>query len=379
MNLLPPDPSFMGQPSRPTIQPFRVLALDGGGIRGFYTATLLAGLLKHFELSGARPNLDLGKGFDLISGTSTGGILATALAHGIRPDIIAAFYREKGPEIFPERFPKLGLNWGVLKWAYQHLERPNASVDVLRTELINVFGTTTLQELWESRKIALTIPTISIQTYGPKVFKTPHLARLTHDRQVRLSDICLATSAAPLFFPLHRIGKANGYFREDLFVDGGLWANNPSLVGLLEAIEIIASGGVPRPIHIYSLGTCSGTADQRHLQANPQGGLITWRAGKDITELALTTSANAMNFMTQLLANALSTSGQPVTYARIPDPEMTSDQQASIGMDRVDPRAFDVMAQLAATNETRILSGMARPDHPDYRSFAEIFNNLPAR
>jgi hypothetical protein len=234
-----------------------------------------------------------------------------------------------------------------------------------------------MDDVWRARQIALTIPAVSIETYGPKVFKTPHLERLTHDRQVKLTDVCLATGAAPLYFPLHKIGEEQGYFRNDFFVDGGLWANNPSLVGLLEAIDILTANHQSRPIHIFSLGTCSGKVDQSHLRENPRGGLMTWNAGKDITELAIVTSANAMNFMTKLLANALSVSGPGVVYARIPDPEMTSDQQASLGLDKADPAAFEVMDQLAATNEARILSGMEDNSEPAYRSFANIFKSLP--
>jgi predicted acylesterase/phospholipase RssA len=366
-------------PEAAMLPPFRVLALDGGGIRGYYTAMLLVGLVRHFEVSTGRANLDLGKGFDLIAGTSTGGILAAALAHGVRPERISELYKTKGPAIFPERFPKLSMNLSTLKWAFRHWERPTASVTVLKVELERVFGQTTMDNLWANRKIALTIPSISVENYGPKVFKTPHLARLTHDRGLKLSDVCLATSAAPLLFPLHPIGRSTGYFRNDLFVDGGLWANNPSLVGLLEAIEILAAtSDQTRAIQIFSLGTCSGKVDQSHLKADPQGGLRTWNAGKDITELAVTTSANAMDFMSHLLAKALSASGRKVTYARIPDPEMTSVQQAALGMDRADDRAFEVMEQLAATNETRILSGIESPAAPAYRSFAEILINLPA-
>jgi predicted acylesterase/phospholipase RssA len=376
--IISPSSNLHDQSESPT-EPFRILALDGGGIRGYYTASLLAGLLRHFEISSGRANLDLGKGFDLISGTSTGGILGAALAHGVRPERIAEFYKVNGPTIFPEPFPKLGFDLNALKWALRHWNRPTGSVEILKRELERVFEKTTLETLWKERQIALTIPAVSIETYGPKVFKTPHRDKLTHDRQVKLSDVCLATSAAPLFFPLHQLGKSEGYFRNDFFVDGGLWANNPSLVGLLEAIDIIASGAGPRPIHIFSLGTCSGRVDQSHLKSNPQGGLKTWNVGKDITELALTTSANAMHFMTHLLANALSTSGQKVTYARIPDPEMTSEQQSSLAMDRTDQRAFDVMEQLAATNESRILSGMESDEEPAYRSFAAIFKRLPER
>jgi len=142
---------------------------------------------------------------------------------------------------------------------------------------------------------------------------------------------------------------------------------------------LVTSSTSLRPIHIFSLGTCSGKVDQSNLKSNPAGGLKTWNAGKDITELALITSANAMNFMTRLLASALSTSGREVVYARIPDPEMTSEQHSSLAMDRTDARAFDVMDQLAATNETRILSGAQTDVEPAYKRFAAIFRHLPER
>lgn len=356
-------------------RPLRVLALDGGGIRGFYTAQLLAGLLASFEKQrGAQ--LDLGKGFDLIVGTSTGGILAAGLASGKSPAQIAKLYRESGPDIFPRRLliPKgmvRKIAWVIRSWG-----RPASSQNALAEALVSIFGDRTLTEVWRERGIALAIPAVSIENYGPKVFKTPHDIQFTHDHCLRLVDVCLATSAAPLFFPLHRIGKPKGYFRDDLFVDGGLWANNPSLVGLIEAIEIISGGDAPRrPIHIFSLGTCAGTIDQSHLRANPGGGLKTWNAGKAITELTLTTSANAVDAMTGLLAHSLTTHGIPVTYARLPDPEMNSQQHAALGMDKADDEAFRTMEILASTNEARILSGMKKNAH--YQLFGEILHTLP--
>jgi hypothetical protein len=357
-------------------RPLRVLALDGGGIRGYYTAQVLAGLLASFEKQRGGVRLDLGKGFDLIAGTSTGGILAAGLAVGKSPGEIAQLYRQSGPEIFPRRFviPK-----GIIRkigWIARYWSRPVSSQSALEKGLTRVFGDDTLSDVWLERVIALAIPAVSIENYGPKVFKTPHARRFTHDPDLRLVDVCLATSAAPLFFPLHPINKAKGYFQDDLFVDGGLWANNPSLVGLIEAIEIISLGDAPgRPIRIFSLGTCAGPVDQSHLKSDSAGGLKTWNAGKDVTELTLATSANAVDAMAGLLAHSLTALGIPITYVRLLDPEMNSKQHAALGMDKADDEAFRTMDSLASTNQVRILSGMK--DDPRYQLFGEILRTLP--
>ncbi|MCB1092960.1 MAG: patatin-like phospholipase family protein [Verrucomicrobiae bacterium] len=85
--------------------PINVLTLDGGGMRGLYTASVLETLADRFAGSQARPSLDIGKGFDLIFGTSTGAILACGLAAGIDISTIKSLYRVKGPAIFPDPMP----------------------------------------------------------------------------------------------------------------------------------------------------------------------------------------------------------------------------------------------------------------------------------
>ncbi|MBS0631414.1 MAG: patatin-like phospholipase family protein [Verrucomicrobia bacterium] len=357
-------------------QPFRILALDGGGMRGYYTARLLARLQAHFETNRGSGPLDLGRGFDLIAGTSTGGILGCGIALGCRPEAIADLYFAEGSKIFRTRFPKLGLNLNLLAWVLKHWKKPTASAEALKAALEPVFGNVTLSKLWQERNVALVLPSISVESYGPKVFKTPHAPRFTHDRELKLVDVCLATGAAPLFFPLHPIGSKEHYNREDHFVDGGLWANNPALVGLIEAMEMQQTAGTRRPIQIFSFGTCGGIVDQSHLRANPEGGLQTWNFGKDVTELAVSSSAKGMDFMTRLLAKALSDTGWRVTYERIPDPEMTSDQQMALGLDKADPAAFEIMDRLAAANESRILSAI-QSHNPAYAYLAELFYALP--
>src|SRR5712692_9506401 len=86
-------------------RPFRIVSLDGGGMRGVYTATYLGELADAFARKRRIPALDVGKGFDLIAGTSTGGIVACALAAGIPLRAVVSLYQEHGRAIFPMKLP----------------------------------------------------------------------------------------------------------------------------------------------------------------------------------------------------------------------------------------------------------------------------------
>ena len=85
--------------------PFNILSLDGGGMRGLYSATVLRALSSRFTDSKVSNHLDIGKGFDLVVGTSTGAILAAAIAAGIPLSRITRLYEEAGPQIFRDSIP----------------------------------------------------------------------------------------------------------------------------------------------------------------------------------------------------------------------------------------------------------------------------------
>lgn len=85
------------------VRPYRVLSLDGGGMRGIYTAAFLDRLVTQFARTRGVDGLDLGKGFDLITGTSTGAIVGCALAVGRPMSEIVKMYRDHGRQIFPHR------------------------------------------------------------------------------------------------------------------------------------------------------------------------------------------------------------------------------------------------------------------------------------
>lgn len=195
---------------------YRILSLDGGGLRGLITARLLQQLNESAEIKNWLSQVDL------IAGTSTGGILALGIAANKTLDEMANLYLQKGPEIFDDsiwdNIRDLGKTVGA--------EYSNKS---LKKELNNIFGSQTLASL--TKKVA--IPTFDLdnedsdknkRTWKPKIFH--NFNGSDSDGAMLLADVALYTSAAPTYFP-----SANGY------IDGGVFANNPSLVALVQAIS----------------------------------------------------------------------------------------------------------------------------------------------
>src|SRR4051794_9401920 len=137
-----------------TARPFRVLSLDGGGMRGTYTATYLASLAGTFARRRDVPAIDVGAAFDLIVGTSTGGIIACALAFGLSPADLVTFYKKHGPAIFPRRLPQhAGVDLCVDIFARKGSLQSGATA--LEAALQERFGDATLAEVYEQRRIAL--------------------------------------------------------------------------------------------------------------------------------------------------------------------------------------------------------------------------------
>lgn len=203
---------------------FQVLAIDGGGLKGIFAAAALAGLGSDYDSR-------LTDHFDLIVGTSTGGIVALGLAAGLSAQQIVDFYLQHQDEIFPRRLlPRLRRVWSTYD--------PAPLVECLA----EAFGTMTLGE----SPIRLAIPSFDLTSNDVYLFRTPHFERLLRDKKERLVDVARATSAAPTFFPALDL-------RGVRLIDGGVWANNPSLVGVVEAAE--CCGGELGQIHLLNVGT----------------------------------------------------------------------------------------------------------------------------
>jgi hypothetical protein len=289
-------------------RPFRILSLDGGGLLGTFTAAFLADIE-------SRLGQPLASYFDLIAGTSTGGIIAAALAMGERAERIEKFYLERGPKIFrrcwelpdyatsgkPSKLSRM-LSYlfdpFLKKVGFDHfwLWYPKYDNADLRGALEEVFGDRTLEEAKYAR---LVIPAVDLTRGQTVVFKTPHLARLIRDRKYRVVDVVLSTTAAPTYFPHANIGEGSA------FVDGGLWANNPTMVGVAEAIEISEECRRPDIDPVFKLNDVQvlsiGTGKSPFFAAPPKGGAGTaWWAPR-IVNLVMASQAQGIDFQSRFL------------------------------------------------------------------------------
>lgn len=233
---------------------YRILSLDGGGIRGVLTARLLERIQEQLPWF-----MD---SIDLIAGTSTGGILALALASGKTPSEVREMYEELGTEVFrTERLPFQEL---------AQMVTAHYSNQPLHTLLQNVLDDKTLGDLKPNVLItSFQLDSKISQQERPRTwkakffhnFQTPDPAR--NDRKERAIDIAVRTSAAPTYFPLY-----------EGFVDGGVVANNPSMCALAQAIQDQTGGQRLTDIALFSVGT--GNFPHYLAEQNDSWGLFQW-------------------------------------------------------------------------------------------------------
>lgn len=223
----------------PALKPLRAICLDGGGYLGLATASFLAELERHFHVR-------IADTFDLFSGTSTGGIIALALAHGQSAAEIVELYRRLGRSVFNNRI----LGSRFFRW-WRGWVFARYSNKPLREALTSTFGDTTFGDIKARGKLAV-VPAFCLTTGSPRVFKTDHSPELTRDSGYYLRDVALATSAAPTYLPIVTITSPTSGAVEQ-FIDGGVYANNPTLLAFTEAVGYL--GRHPSDIQILSVAT----------------------------------------------------------------------------------------------------------------------------
>lgn len=225
----------------------KILSIDGGGLKGVFPASFLATV----EDAIGEPVADY---FDLIVGTSTGGIIAIGLGLGLSAREICDFYLQRGPEIFAgNRHARLLRQLGRAKYSPAPLERA----------LRDVFGDRLLGE----SRARLVIPSLNLETGEVNVFKTAHHERFVMDYKIPAVDVALATAAAPTYFPTYRSAAGTP------LIDGGLWANNPAGTAAVEALGVL--GWKPGDVQILSLG-CTTEPLRAHADRTARLGVNYW-------------------------------------------------------------------------------------------------------
>lgn len=238
----------------------RILSIDGGGIRGILPAAVLA--LCEDRFCDGRP---AGEFFDYISGTSTGGIIALGLSVGIPARDILAIYMDYGSEIFPPRrryrnrtMQRVQSTWHFLR----NLNRYRYEREALRRNLLATFK----GKLLGDAERRLVIP--SFDEYNEvHLFKTPHHVDYQRDWKETMLDVALSTSAAPTFFSTYKNGDRH-------FADGGVWANNPVMTALVDALACYEIDR--RDISILSLGCVESDFPFSQHQMS-RGGIWHWK------------------------------------------------------------------------------------------------------
>ncbi|MBF0185774.1 MAG: patatin-like phospholipase family protein [Magnetococcales bacterium] len=204
--------------------PLRILSIDGGGLKGAMPAAFLATIEEQTKQR-------IVDHFDLIVGTSTGGIIALGLGLGISAEDILKFYQEKGPGIFGQHSNLPWYSVTFSRWfrtARQFFKSKHKPA-CLRAALEEVFQDRLLGE----SQTRLVIPAWHSVRRTPYLFKTAHHPRLEIDFKEKVVDVALATAAAPTYLPAHQIEGGV------MLTDGGVWANNPTGVAAVEAVGVL--------------------------------------------------------------------------------------------------------------------------------------------
>ncbi|XVE89963.1 hypothetical protein DITRI_Ditri20bG0038600 [Diplodiscus trichospermus] len=269
-----------------------ILSIDGGGVRGIIPGTILAFLETQLQkLDGE--NARIADYFDFIAGTSTGGLVTAMLAfpnENNRPIFAAKdinrFYLQESPHIFP-----------------QEPEQPHQLVAIwieraaLAPKYDGLYLHKMIKEMLGNRRLSQTltnviIPSFDIKLLQPIVFSTLK-ARRDDSEDAPLADVCISTSAAPYFLPPYyfEIKTSKGSKKFNL-VDGGVAANNPTLLAISEVTkEMSLNRKVPclnnmdfSKLLVLSLGTGSSKRDEKlEVGDGKSWGLFSWFMGPNGT------------------------------------------------------------------------------------------------
>ncbi|KZV45197.1 patatin-like protein 2 [Dorcoceras hygrometricum] len=309
-----------------------ILCIDGGGVRGIIPAIILEYLESQLqELDGEEARL--ADYFDMIAGTSTGGLVTAMLAapgENNRPlysaKDIKPFYLENSPKIFPQRSGLLGWAMGLVK----SVMGPKYDGKYLHQIIRKNLGDTRLHETLTN----IAIPTFDINTLEPTIFST-YEAKRRAVLDARLSDICIGTSAAPTYLPAYYFKNQDeqGNSRAFNLVDGGVAANNPTLVALSEVTKQVFEGNPGffpvKPIDygrflVISVGTGSRKSENNYsAKSAAKWGVLGWLINgrsTPIIDVFMQASADMVDLHVSVVFQALHSQ---LNYLRIQEENLT--------------------------------------------------------
>lgn len=304
-------------------EPFQSLSLTGGGYRGLFTARVLDAIEQEARVP-------IATRFDLLAGTSIGGIIALAAAFEVPMNKVVQVFLEDGAAIFPPQrnAPPKGI---PRLWDYvSHWRKARYDPEPLRAAINKLIDpAATLGDA----KHPVIVPAVNVTQGRMQVFKTRHVAEWTRDWKFRAADVALATAAAPTFFPLAEVAGSR-------YADGGLFANAPDLLVAHEAEFFF---NVPPPRHrILSIGTTTRSYS------------ISFKAGRDLGIGDWVENQRLLSVMIsaqQQLADQVVAHRFQSNYCRI-DHEPSQEQAVDLGLDLATDEAAQTLLALASKSAT---------------------------
>lgn len=316
----------------------KVLTIDGGGIRGVIPASILANLEARLQIAKNDPNLRIVDCFDMLAGTSTGGILVSLFLspQRYRASEILEFYQQLGPTLFHRTIWQMAASgFGLFRSRYKEDALYDFSKKLLGDTYISEVAKECLITAYEmSSRKALLFSKHAVTKYGSMA-------------DYRLCDIVRATTAAPTYFSPAKVyprssheAAEKGASAESLpfrnLVDGGIYANNPSMCALVESIKLWPDAGITG-YSMLSVGT--GKAEKPYLyEKTRRFGYIGWLS--PIIDIMLSSVAETVNYqMNQVFTSV----GAPENYIRI-EPLLLD---ADVDMDNASPKNIRALVNAA--------------------------------
>ena len=340
-------------------------------MRGIYTASYISHLAQGFSAKRGVGPLDVGAAFNLIVGTSTGAIIGCALAAGVPSERILRLYRDHGHQIFRRRVPA-GMGIQLVMDLTQRPAALRQGELALRQALTDCLKATTIGDIYRNRNIALAIAAVDMSRHRSWVFKTPHDSNSNHrDDGYTLVEICLASSAAPIFRSLAAIDTPGDPGNYTVFADGGMWANSPVLVALIEALGMTDG---KRAIEIYCLGTCPLPAGEQISKDAVHRGLLQWRFGANAASLSVDIQEFAFDRMARMLARHVACE---CTIIRFPRDEVPAAMMQYLDLDETRPEAADSLIQLAKSDANMTNSKCGNANDREGQMMDRLFREMP--